>query len=83
MVIAQTTTDDHTFLLLGLSRVNIERLMAGQPIKISRATHGTAIPENLTLSLLFGETEQAIAKTLNDVGMIGEDTRIKVDPRLE
>ncbi len=52
-------------ILLGLSRMNIERLIAGQPIKFDGAEIG--LP-GLTVGILFGETEQAMEQSLIDAG---------------
>jgi hypothetical protein len=55
-------------LLLGLSRTNIERLMAGQPIRVSQATHGVELPESMPrIGITFGETEAAIAADIQRV----------------
>jgi hypothetical protein len=50
--------DGELLLILGLSRVNRERLEAGQPIDLSRASHGLAIPAKLKIMIFAGETVQ-------------------------
>lgn len=58
MFIANASLEDGTTLLiLGLSRTNRERLEAGQPMDISRLTHGMAIPANIKIMIFAGETE--------------------------
>ncbi len=48
-------------IILGLSRTNIERLQAGQPISFDGATIGL---EGKTFVILFGETEKTIMQEL-------------------
>jgi hypothetical protein len=75
MVIARSCgADGQEFLLLGLSRANIDRLQAGQPIRISRGSHGTAVPEHLTISIITGGTELEIYEGLKAKGLIDECT---------
>lgn len=51
-------------LMLGLSRVNCERLAQGQPIFLERKTHGMAIPEKLKICIFVGETEATMRETM-------------------
>lgn len=78
MLIARGRDDDSGVeaLILGLSRGNIERLLQGKPIRITRATHGDGIPENWLLCILFGETEQAIADELAVAGLLNKDVEV-------
>jgi hypothetical protein len=52
---------------LGLSRGNIERLTAGQPIKVDLAEMGGP---PITIAILFGETEQTIFDELKASGAV-------------
>jgi hypothetical protein len=52
-------------VVLGLSRENVERLIAGQPIRITKESHGVELPGIPRLVIVFGETEKAIADELN------------------
>jgi len=55
----------------GLSRGNIDRLTAGQPIKINlRDLGGPAV----NIAIMFGETEQALFDELKAAGAISPDT---------
>lgn len=75
MVIARSYGDDgRELLLLGLSRANIDRLQAGQPIRISRASHGVAVPEHLTIAIITGGTELEIYEVLKAQGLIDDRT---------
>ncbi len=82
MIFARATTDTGQMLLIGLSRANVNQLIAGRPIKITKANQGEAIPPGWEISIMFGETEQAMAAELQAVGAIGPDTKVNVDPRL-
>jgi len=46
-----------TLLVLGLSRANRDRMEQGQPMDISRETHGMAVPAGLKIMIFVGETE--------------------------
>lgn len=83
MIVARGGTDKEPLLLLGLSRVNIERLTTGQPIRVRREIHGDAVPEGWEVIICFGETELALADQLKRGGVIAEDATMKVDPRLK
>ena len=61
--------DKSDLLVMGLSRENITRLMAGQPIAVRRKTHGAAIPPGLEICILFGETEEAIVEQFKKAGV--------------
>jgi len=59
---------------LGLSRENINRLVAGQPVRVTFKSVG--FQEEGQVVVFFGETEQEMAKQLIDGGMITPDTKI-------
>lgn len=81
MMIARADNEDgEMLLLLGLSNENLRRLVMGQPMNISRATHGDGIPEKWRIVIMYGKTEQDMQRDLGD--MIGPDTKIHRDPRL-
>lgn len=83
MIVAKFTTDEgNRGLILGLSRENINRLVAGKPIHVTRKTHGPGIPEGWTIDIIFGETEMEMQQQFRDAGVIGPDTKVIVDPRL-
>jgi len=66
--------DGTTVLLLGLSRANLERLEAGDPIRVTRATHGLPVPETLTVLIIAGETEASMEADLRHLGAITDET---------
>lgn len=69
-----TLDDDSTLLVLGLSKENRKRLDAGQPIRISRETHGMAVPKDLKVLIFVGETEASMRAAME--GLIGPLTVI-------
>lgn len=56
-------------IILGLSRMNVEKLMEGKPIQFNGATIG--FPGKL-FYIVFGETELAIAESL-DIDVAASD----------
>jgi hypothetical protein len=82
MIVARGEMATGLFLILGLSRNNVERLMAGRPIVMKNSTH-KGIPEGWEISIFFGEDEQAMAQLLKKAGlMIPGETKTHIDPRL-
>lgn len=82
MIIANGETDEgKTFLLLGVSRLNIEKLITGRPIKVTRESHGNGIPTDLEIAIIFGETEEEIAAQLRNIGAIKANTPVMAQPR--
>lgn len=74
MFIASSVLKDGQLLVLGLSDENRRRLAAGQPINISRATHGMAVPAGLNIVIFAGHTEQTMMKQMES--LIGSTTVI-------
>jgi hypothetical protein len=73
MFIARALLEEgHELLVLGLSAENQLRLAAGQPIDISRATHGLAVPAALRICIFAGETEDEMRRMM--APMIGPTT---------
>jgi hypothetical protein len=68
--------DGRRVLGLGLSRVNIERLMQNRPIHFSGNEVGLA---GWDVLIFFGETEAKIAEHLQE--LIGPDTLVSVAGR--
>lgn len=84
MMIAATNSKlGEQHLLLGLSRHNINKLIEGKPILISRKSHGDAVPDGMTIAIMFGETEADMEKELRQHGMIGLKTEVNIDPKLK
>ena len=67
MIKALATRGKRKLVLLGLSRLNCERLLAGKPIHIHLSELGVTGPEVI---ICAGETEETIIKELEAVGMI-------------
>jgi hypothetical protein len=64
--------DGEELLVLGLSRANRERLEAGQPMDVSQASHGMAMPAKLRIVIFVGETEDSMREQMRS--MIGPET---------
>lgn len=71
MISARGEVDGAPLLLLGLSKLNIERLMAGKPIKLN----GNAVGFNGEIIIMYGETEEAMKLALSPA--IDKDTVIR------
>lgn len=82
MIIARGGGGDRQVLILGLSRENITRLMAGAPIYLTEKSHGQGVPKGWAISILFGDTEGAIAAKLQADGVLAPGCKVHVDPRL-
>jgi hypothetical protein len=65
-------------ILLGLTRENVTRLMAGEPIRVS-AVHHAGFPTDLSILLCFGETERALVEQLKP--LFGDDTKFIAVPK--
>jgi hypothetical protein len=73
-----TAADGRQVIVLGITRGNVERLMAGQPIHVGADTH-PGFPVNLAITIFFGETERTLTDQLK--GLIGETTKVIAVPR--
>jgi hypothetical protein len=65
-----------SLVLLGITRGNVERLMAGQPIRVSGDDPAIGLP-GVTLCIMFGETEDAIAGELRAAGVVDDRTVVE------
>ncbi len=84
MIVARADIDNpkRLLLILGLTKMNVERLKAGQPIRIRREVHGEGIPQGWEIMICYGETEQHLYQQFKAQGLMGEDTKVHKDPRL-
>jgi hypothetical protein len=81
MIIMRSTSETgQELLLFGLSRENVTRLLEGDPILLTRQSHG--VPEGWSVGIFFGETEQDMAGLLSKMGIITPQTEVVVDPKL-
>jgi hypothetical protein len=77
VVICQANRDDRSRLIVfGLSAANVQRLQAGELICCSRASYGMAMPEDLTVLIFVGDTEQDIEHLLRANGLIDPQTTV-------
>ena len=65
-----------TIIVVGLSRDNVKRLVAGDSILLQRERHGPILPEGLEIVLTFGTTEEDIAERLRRIGAIDDSTPV-------
>lgn len=73
-----TGPDGELILAFGLSRANVERLTAGQPIRIRGAEIG--LPK-LSMMIFFGETEREMDTMLRAHRLIGPETVVNEEPK--
>ena len=65
-------------VILGLSKINIERLQKGMPISFPGTDVGL---KGVEFMILAGETEQSMQHELEE--LIGEKTKVVISPRLK
>jgi hypothetical protein len=75
-----TGADGRRVVILGLTRENLTRLVAGKPIHVSAEVHA-GFPTDLSVAIFFGETERAITEQL--APLIGDETKVVAVPRGE
>jgi len=64
MLKATMATDRGSIVVLGLSRENTRRLLAGQPIEVVLHDLDPRLPVGVTVLLMGGETEAQIEREL-------------------
>jgi len=72
------TPDGERVIVLGVSRSNIERLLAGHPIDVTAESH-PGFPPDLIIAIFFRETERDLTQSLQE--LITEQTKVTVVPR--
>ena len=84
MIVARADIENpkRELLILGLTQMNLQRLLTNQPIRIRREVHGEGIPEGWEIMICYGESEEALYKQFKDGGLMGPDTKVHKDPRL-
>ena len=74
MIIGRFANDKYKDgFILGLSKENVNRLVAGEPIAIRRETHGEGVPEGMAIVIIYGKTEQEIYLSLKTEGVVSPD----------
>jgi hypothetical protein len=63
------------FVLIGLSKENLERLQSGQPITIGPHEKDYAM-SNMQIVITTGETDQDVMDALKKVGLIDPDVQL-------
>jgi hypothetical protein len=74
-----TTSKKRVNMGLGLSRENVNRLIDGQPIRISLEEMAVAVDGEIMI--FFGETEREMTDNLAQ--FIGPETNVTISPRLK
>jgi len=65
-----------------LSRENIKRLTEGQPIRMTRKSHGGGVPEGWTIVMMHVETE-AMKRMLEVARLVKPEMQVQIDERLK
>jgi len=78
MIRARATGANGEHIVLGLSRGNINRLVAGEPIRVTGESLNC--PAIATIIVFFGENEAVMAEYLREGGLIGPETIIHGEP---
>lgn len=81
MIIARADQGDVQTLILGLSKMNVQKLLEGKPIHVARETHGDGIPEHWSIVIMAGETENSMAADLRRAGLLSNNTQIRKQPK--
>lgn len=78
-----TMADGRVLILLGLSQGNIDRLRQGQPLHVDPTVLLGLKPTDVIggIAILYGETEGAIARALEEAGVITDTTVVKPIPK--
>lgn len=65
-------------IVLGVTRANLDRLIAGDLIKVEAMTH-PGFPEDLNIAIFFGETERSLVEQLRP--LMSDETKLVAMPR--
>lgn len=81
MMTCVANADDGTrIVLLGLTRENVRRLTAGQPIRVAAVSH-PGFPLDLKIMITFAETDRELGEALRAADVVSDDTQIVTVPR--
>lgn len=78
-MIMKDGSGDQVFVM-GLSKMNLENLKAGRPMRITRETHGGVIPKGWEILILYGETEEVILNGLKEAGLVDDKSEVTGEP---
>jgi hypothetical protein len=74
LITAVANNDDGTqIIILGITRGNLDRLVAGEPVMVRAESH-PGFPPGLRIAIFFGETERDLTIALKP--LIKDDTKI-------
>jgi hypothetical protein len=86
MIIAKGTGEGgREVLFLGLSKKNIERMQAGDPVLVAERTNAPkgTLPPGLEILIFTGETELEMLEQCKKRGLVTRETKLDIDPRLK
>lgn len=72
-----------TICVLGLTTANLNKMLAGLPVHVKGDTHPGALPDGWELMIFHGETEESMRQMFEKHKLIGPDTKLNIDPRME
>jgi UDP-N-acetylglucosamine enolpyruvyl transferase len=78
MMTAVANADGTRIVLLGLTRENVRRLTAGQPIRVAAVSH-PGFPTDLKILITFAETDRELGEAIREV--CDDQTQIVTVPR--
>lgn len=64
MIIGRGTSEKCETVIFGLSLENIRRMLGGEPIHVTRHSHGDGVPEGYEFVIFAGQDEETMAKDL-------------------
>jgi hypothetical protein len=73
--------DGRNHLGLGISRENVNRLIAGQPIRVRLPEMREGLSIDGAVMIYFGETERELQQAVAE--FVGPETKVNIDPRLK
>jgi hypothetical protein len=86
MIIARGTREGgDQVLFLGLSKKNVERMQAGDPVVVAERTNAPkgSLPPGFEIVIFTGETELEMLEQCKKRGLVRSETEINIDPRLK
>jgi hypothetical protein len=51
MIVARVSKGKRQLIVLGLTRINIDKMVAGNPVHVRREAHGEGIPEDIEIGI--------------------------------
>lgn len=77
MITIRKKRGNREYLFLGLTDANVQRLMKGEPIRVTAETHGGAIPEGWTIGIVYGANKEELRIEFERVGIMTPETELR------